>query len=93
MYMYSVGPSIWHPRIQKDLKSVFSVIFKVCFPVLVMFKTHDSQFFDSPTFASGTTVSSVHTTSRRQLVCLGLFSHCLGNIVGFAGLVLNSFTL
>jgi hypothetical protein len=44
------------------------------FPMLVMFKTGTSQFFDSPLCASGATVNSLLTTSRRQLACLDMFS-------------------
>jgi hypothetical protein len=47
------------------------------FPTLVMFKTGASRFFDSPPCASGTTVNSLLTASRRQLACLHLFSQWL----------------
>jgi hypothetical protein len=42
--------------------------------MLVTFKTGASQFFDSPPHASGATVDSLVTTSRRELACLQLFS-------------------
>jgi hypothetical protein len=48
--VYSVGPHIWHPKIQKDLKSVFfpGDFLQWHFPMLVMFKTCALRFFDSP---------------------------------------------
>jgi hypothetical protein len=45
--------------------------------MLVMFKTGASHFFDSLPCASGAIVNGLLTTSRRQLVCLHLFSQCL----------------
>jgi hypothetical protein len=70
--LYSVGPHIRHPKKWKDLKSKFfpGDFLRWHFPTLVMFKTGALWFFDSPPCASGATVDSLLTASRRQLACL-----------------------